>query len=52
MDLSEELRRRLGVEQPVFQAPIGAIAAPEFAAAVSENGAAGTWPAPGVSPVI
>lgn len=35
------LFQRLGLEVPVFQAPIGSIAAPELAAAVSEVGGLG-----------
>lgn len=50
MDPSDRLRRRLGVELPILQAPIGAIASPELAAAVSEAGALGhlacTWREP------
>lgn len=45
-----EALQKLGVAKPIFQAPIGSIASPELAAAVSEAGAIGhlacTWRSP------
>ena len=42
--------RKLGFRFPIFQAPIGSIASPELAAAVSEAGGVGhlacTWRSP------
>jgi len=42
--------QRLGISKPVFQAPIGGVASPELAAAVSEAGGVGhlacTWRTP------
>jgi nitronate monooxygenase len=50
MDPSNRLCRRLGVALPIFQAPVGAIASPELAAAVCTAGAVGhlacTWREP------
>lgn len=50
MDSRQSLTRRLGIDFPVFQAPVGAIAGAELAAAVSEAGAVGhvacTWREP------
>jgi NAD(P)H-dependent flavin oxidoreductase YrpB (nitropropane dioxygenase family) len=44
---STQLLQRLGVRNPVFQAPIGSVASPELAAAVAEAGGVGhlacTW---------
>lgn len=44
------LHQRLGISTPIFQAPIGGIASPELAAAVSEAGGVGnlacTWRSP------
>jgi NAD(P)H-dependent flavin oxidoreductase YrpB (nitropropane dioxygenase family) len=45
-----QLIRRLGITVPVFQAPIGAIASAQLAAAISEAGSLGhlacTWHSP------
>jgi nitronate monooxygenase len=47
---SPDLFQRLGISNPVFQAPIGSIASAELAAAVAEAGGAGhlacTWRSP------
>ena len=47
---SPQLFQRLGISHPVFQAPIGAIASAELAAAVAEAGGVGhlacTWRSP------
>ncbi len=48
--LPKDVFSQLGIDKPIFQAPIGSVASPEMAAAVSEAGGVGhlacTWRSP------